>query len=98
MRRVATFYKYKMMKKIGSIFPSILVELDDVTKVFNEHTNHSSRLREIGKSQLVENYKKLAGYHLQNVNNKILQGHLIGLKNFMFILIHIANLFPNYVF
>jgi hypothetical protein len=54
MKKVAIFYKYKMMMKIGSIFPNVLVELDDVTKVFNEHTNLSSKLREIGKSQFVE--------------------------------------------
>ncbi len=30
------------------------MELDDVIKVFYEHTNLSSRLREIARSQLVE--------------------------------------------
>jgi hypothetical protein len=50
MKRVIIFYKYKIMKKIGNTLRSVLVKLDDVTKVFNEHTNPSSRLREIRKS------------------------------------------------
>jgi hypothetical protein len=64
MKKVAIFYKYKMMMKIGSIFPSVLVELYDVTKVFNEHTNPSSKLKEIGKSQLVEKLQETYRLHL----------------------------------
>jgi hypothetical protein len=37
------------MKKISSILLGVFVELDDVTKVFYEHTNLGSRLKEIGR-------------------------------------------------
>jgi len=48
MKKVASFCKYKMKKKkIGSTLPSVLVEFNDVKKVFYERTNPGSRLREI---------------------------------------------------
>jgi hypothetical protein len=37
MKRVIIFYKYKMMMKIGNTLPNVLVKLDDVTKVLNQH-------------------------------------------------------------
>ncbi len=48
MKKTITFCKYKM-KKISSTFPCVFVELDGVTKVFYEHTNLGSRLKEIGR-------------------------------------------------
>ncbi len=35
-----------------------LVELDYVTFFFNEHTNFSSKLKKIGKTQLVQKLKE----------------------------------------
>jgi hypothetical protein len=43
--RLESLWKHMMMPQH--------VELDDVTRVFYEHTNLSSKLREIGKTQLI---------------------------------------------
>ncbi len=47
------------MKKISSTFPCVFVELDGVTKVFYEHTNLRSRLKEIGRWQLIEKIQEI---------------------------------------
>jgi hypothetical protein len=48
--RLESLWKHMMMPQH--------VELDDVTQVFYEHTNLSSKLREIGKTQLIQKLKE----------------------------------------
>ncbi len=76
-----------------------VVELDDVTKVFYKHTNPTSRLGEIGRSQLAQELHEtcklpFAKWEQQNpvrTSNRFLE--LV-----MFIPIHTTNLSPNHVF
>ncbi len=76
-----------------------VVEFDDVTKNNYEHTNLGSRLREIGKSQLVEKLQetcklpslKSEPQNLTRTSNRFS-------KHVMFIPIHAIDLFPNHVF
>jgi hypothetical protein len=48
--RLESLWKHMMMPQHG--------ELDDVTQVFYEHTNLLSKLREIGKTQLIQKLKE----------------------------------------
>lgn len=48
--RLESLWKHVMMSQH--------VELDDVTQVFYEHTNFSSKLREIGRTQLIQKLKE----------------------------------------
>jgi hypothetical protein len=75
------------------------VELDDVTKVFYEHTNLGSRLKEIGRWQLVEEIQKTCKLPFPKCEQQNLTTTYDRFSKFvMFTPIHIANFSPNHVF
>jgi hypothetical protein len=75
------------------------MELDDVIKVFYEHTNLSSRLREIARSQLVEELQetwRLSSLECEQQN--LISTYEKFLDSIVFIPFHIIDLFPNHAF
>jgi hypothetical protein len=99
MKQVATFCKYKMKKKIGSTFLSVLVVFNEVTIIFYEHTNLGSKLKRIERSQLVEELQetcKLASLECEQQNLAKTSNRFSKLA--MLIPIHIIDLSQNHTF
>jgi hypothetical protein len=86
--------EYLRSQSLWNYMMSQGVELDDITRIFYEHTNHNSRLRKIGREQFVwELQKKRPSFSQPFLARNPINAHEMFLEKKIVIPLHTMKVF-----